>query len=217
MFSINVTTDPGRFICAAIAFGFGLITAFVYAFKNAYSRNMAITLVVLPVIVDVVLSLINGVVGVGIAIAGTFGLVRFRSTPGSSRDICYIFLSMASGLMCSTGAVGYGGIILLSVLAVLFAFKFLPMNNGGSRERNVKITVAESMNYSTAFEEIFKIYTTRYDLVKVKTTNMGSTFDLTYSVSLRNVKQEKELIDSLRERNGNLPVMSSKVVANDEF
>ena len=209
MFSINTSTPAGLIYCALIALGFGILTAFVYAIKSNYSKNMLITLVILPVIVDVVLTIINGSIGVGIAIAGTFGLVRFRSVPGSAKEICYIFLSMANGLMCSAGQVGYGGIVLGAVLVILLAFKFIPIKNNGSCERDVRITVPESLNYTEAFTEIFNKYAFQTELVKVKTTNMGSTFDLTFSIIMKDPKKEKEMIDEIRIRNGNLPVMSS--------
>lgn len=224
MFSINTTTTTGLLICAAIALVSGGLTAFVYAIKNAYSRNMVLTLTILPAIITVVLTLLNGTLAnstaataTGFAIAGTFGLIRFRSAPGSSKDIVYIFLSMALGVMCATGYIGYAGLVLAVVLAVIVIFKFLPVNGSANRERMLKLTVPECMDYNDSFDDILKKYTTRFDLVKVKSTNMGSTFDLTYSVTLRDVKKEKEMIDTLRERNGNLPIMSSKQVGTSEF
>ena len=129
MYCIDVTQPLGLFLCAGIALVSGVLTAFVYALKNAYSRNMLLTLVILPVIITVVLTLLNGTLAsstaataTGFAIAGTFGLIRFRSAPGSSKDIVYIFLTMALGVMCATGYVGYAGIVLAVVLAVIVVF-----------------------------------------------------------------------------------------------
>ena len=167
MYSIDVTQPLGLFICAGIALLSGALTAFVYALKNAYSRNMLLTLVILPAIITVVLTLLNGTLAsstaataTGFAIAGTFGLIRFRSAPGSSKDIVYIFLAMAIGVMCATGYVGYAGIILGVVLAIIVAFKFLPMNGSASKERNIKLTIPESMDYSDSFDDVFKAYIT---------------------------------------------------------
>ncbi len=220
MFSLDTTTTEGILYSMAFALLFGAVTAVVYAVKNRYSRNMFISLIVLPVAIGAVLTLINnnlsGGVGVGIAIAGAFSLLRFRSVPGTALDITYVFIALVSGVTAATGQVAYGGIAVGATLLILLIFKFIPDKKRKSNMRSLRLTVPESLNYAEAFEEVLKQYALSYELVKVKTTNMGSTFELIYDIMLKNGADEKQFIDDLRVRNGNLPISCSVLVGSNE-
>lgn len=220
MFKLDVGGTPGLLLSLAFALLFGIVTAIVYAFKNRYSRHMLVALVVLPVVICAVLTLVNGNisggVGVGIAIAGAFGLLRFRSAPGTAMDIAYVFIALASGVTAATGEVSYGAIAVGGSLAVILAFKFIPLKTGKSNFRSLRLTVPESLNYTEAFDEVLRKYSSSYELIKAKTTNMGSTFELTYDLTLRAGANEKEFIDEIRVRNGNLPVSCSTLSSKEE-
>lgn len=219
MFKLDVGEMPGLLLSLAFALLFGTVTAIVYAFKNRYSRHMIVALVVLPIVICAVLTLVNGNVGgvgIGIAIAGAFGLLRFRSAPGTAMDITYVFIALASGVTAATGEVGYGAIAVGGSLAVIAVFKFIPLKKGNSSFRSLRLTVPESLNYTEAFDEVLHKYSSSYELIKAKTTNMGSTFELTFELTLKAGANEKEFIDEIRVRNGNLPVSCSTLSAKEE-
>ena len=196
--------------CIAVSIAIGLFFAFVYAFKNKYSKSFVLTLILLPAIVCVVIMMVNGNIGAGVAVAGAFSLVRFRSVPGSAKDIGMLFMAMGTGLVTGMGYLGYA-----VLFALIMGLIFLALTKAGlgdksnPGERLLKITVPEDLNYTEAFDKIMEQYAKDYRLVKVKTTNMGSLFKLTYEITLKDVKQEKEMIDDLRVRNGNLEIMMS--------
>ena len=152
----------------------------------------------------------------GIAIAGAFSLLRFRSVPGTALDITYVFIALVSGVTAATGQIGYGAVAVGITLAVLLIFKFVPLGKRSTPRRSLRITVPESLNYTEAFEEVLAKYASCSELVKVKTTNMGSTFELHYELTLKNTADEKSLIDDVRVRNGNLPVSCSVLSPNNE-
>ena len=205
MFSLDTNTTSGILFSMLFALAFGIATAVVYAIKNRYSRNMFISLIVLPTAIAAVLKLINtnlsGGVGVGIAIA---------------LDITYVFIALVSGVTAATGQIGYGAVAVGITLAVLLIFKFVPLGKRSTPRRSLRITVPESLNYTEAFEEVLAKYASCSELVKVKTTNMGSTFELHYELTLKNTADEKSLIDDVRVRNGNLPVSCSVLSPNNE-
>ena len=169
------------------------------------------TLALLPAIVCVVIMMVNGNIGTGVAVAGAFSLVRFRSAPGSAREIAAIFLAMGTGLICGMGYIGYSALFTVIMCLVFILYNLINFGQAkrGAVYRSLRITIPEDLNYTTLFSDIFSEYTKRADLVTVKTTNMGSMFRLTYSVILKDASKEKEFIDKLRTRNGNLEIMIS--------
>lgn len=219
MYSLNLTTTSGLIWSLAIAVVFGALISLVYSLRSVHSRHMTVALVVLPVVVDVVITIVNGNisngVGMGIAVAGAFGLLRFRSAPGTALDIAYVFIAMTAGLACAAGAVVYGAIGLACALVILLAFKFIPHKTANTPVRIIKITVYENQNYYDAFDEVFKQYTSQYELLRTKSTNMGSTFEVTFQVTLKVQADEKMMIDRLRERNGNLPIACNRLVSDE--
>jgi hypothetical protein len=197
-------------ICVTAALILGLITAVSYRFKCESTRSFTMTLAILPALVTVVIMMVNGNLGAGVAVAGAFSLVKFRSAAGTAREIAAIFLAMSTGLITGMGYITYAAIYTLIMCA---AFILYTASDFGSttvgNERTLRITIPEDLDYTGVFDEIFDIFTSRATLTTVKTTNMGSMFKLRYDVTLKNSANEKEFIDKLRERNGNLEISLS--------
>lgn len=194
-------------LCIGAALILGLITSLLYMYKNSYNRGFAAALVLLPMVVAAVVSVVNGNIGIGIAVGGAFGLVRFRSAPGTARDILAIFLAMAAGLICGSGYVALALIVVVLVCLIGFILLSVGFGGKGFKSRMLRITVPESLDYTGAFDDIFRKYTTSCELEKVKTTNMGSLYKLFYKIDLKDPRKEKEMIDAIRVRNGNLEIV----------
>ncbi|PKM73163.1 MAG: DUF4956 domain-containing protein [Firmicutes bacterium HGW-Firmicutes-16] len=197
--------------CVGVALTLGLVIALFYTYKNSATKSFLATLVLLPAIVCVVILMVNGNIGAGVAVAGAFSLIRFRSVPGTAKEIASIFLAMAAGLV---GGMGYLGYAAIFVLIIGFAGMLLTKLKFGETDKPIcdktlRITIPEDLDYTGVFDDLFSEYTTKHALVTVKTTNMGSLFKLTYNITLRNTQTEKEFIDKLRCRNGNLEISSS--------
>ncbi|MBQ9514866.1 MAG: DUF4956 domain-containing protein [Ruminococcus sp.] len=205
----NITLVQGL-IAAGVALGLGLISALVYMFKSYCSKSFAVTLTIIPAIVAMLIMMVNGLsAGAGIAVLGVFSLVRFRSQPGSSRELLAIMLSMAIGLACGGGYVTFAvfaAVIVWIVWMVLFATPF-----GSTTKKELKIDIPENLDYEGLFDDIFNEYTTRQELVAVKTVQMGSVYELRYQVTFKRGKKEKDFLDALRARNGNLPLQVGRV------
>ncbi len=200
------------FIALGVALVFGVIYAFLACYKSDSSSSFFIAATLLPMTVAAVIALVNGNLGIGVAIAGAFGLVRFRSAPGSAKEISIIFIAMAAGLAFGTGYLAYGAIFLLLCGGLLFAFgKFTAKTKSlKNKEKIIKITIPESLDYSSVFDDIFSEYTLKNELINVKSTNMGSMFRLTYRATLKSLDNEKQMLDALRTRNGNLEIQCSR-------
>ena len=208
----NTITTQALLLCLVASIVFGVIIAAVYMLvSDKYSKNFVITLAIIPVLVQAVIMLVNGQLGTGIAILGAFSLVRFRSIPGTSREICAIFFAMVVGVAAGTGYIGYAAIIVIVVSALLFILGKTPFGEIKSEDKQLRITIPENMNYAGVFDDIFARHQVEYSLDKVKTTNMGSMFELTYKIKAIPDAEEKEMIDSIRERNGNLPISCAKI------
>ena len=198
-------------LCLGVSLVLGLIMALAYMFKNEHTKSFLVTLALLPAVVCVVIMMVNGNIGAGVAVAGAFSLVRFRSAPGSAKEIVTIFLAMGAGLIAGMGYLGFAALFTV-IMCVMFLFYNALAGNARSEAVNktIKITIPEDLDYSGVCDDIFTEYTKKNELVKVKTTNMGSMFRLTYNVTLRDATKEKQMIDRIRERNGNLEIMVSK-------
>lgn len=203
-------------ICTCISLGLGIVIAFIHTFKNEYSKNMLLALIALPAIIQAVIMLVNGNVGTGIAVMGAFSLVRFRSTPGNAREITSIFLATASGLAMAMGYVGYAAALILVVGAATIVISLMGLAAPSNSTRILRIFIPENLDYTTIFDDILDKYTSKSVLEKVKSTNMGSLFELQYNVVLRVGKNEKEFLDELRVRNGNLSISLSRPIASRE-
>lgn len=195
-------------LCIFVSLLIGLFLALTYIYKSRYTKSFVLTLAILPAVVCIVIMMVNGNIGAGVAVAGAFSLVRFRSAPGSARDIATIFLAMGAGLIAGMGYLGFA--VLFSLILGLSMMFYAKIDLGNTKrfaaDKTLRITIPEDLNYSEVFRDLLEQYTTDYELVKVKTTNMGSLFKLTYNITLRDTSLEKEFIDQLRCRNGNLEI-----------
>lgn len=208
--STNITI--GSFIlCVVFAMLLGLVVSYIVQYKNHSTKSFLVTIALLPAVVSVVIMMVNGSIGAGIAVAGAFSLIRFRSVPGTAKEIGAIFIAMATGLACGMGYVGYGAIFVIIIGLFILILEKSNFASSATKESNkvIRITIPEDLDYNGVFEEIFEKYTEKFTLAKVRTTNLGSMFKLTYNVEFRNNANEKEFIDELRVRNGNLEISSS--------
>jgi len=208
---IQVVEVTDFLLCMGVALVLGLILALAYTFRTHYTKSFVITLALLPAVVCVVIMMVNGNIGAGVAVAGAFSLVRFRSVPGTAKEICTILLGMGAGLIAGMGYLAYASLFTLVLCLIYVLYNLFDF---GSRRRSainktLTITIPEDLNYSNVFDDIFDEYTKSRELVKVKTSNMGSMFKLTYQITLKDVTREKEMIDQLRCRNGNLEIQIS--------
>lgn len=204
---VTVTTF---LIVLAVALLSGSLFSTLCYFKSNSTKSFFIATALIPTAVTMIIALVNGNIGVGVAIAGAFGLVRFRSAQGSAREICVIFIAMASGLAFGMGYVAYAVIFLLGAGAILLVFQNVKIweRKLNVLEKTLKISVPEDLNYYEAFEEILEKYTKERVLVSVKSTSMGSIFKIEYRIVLKDAKKEREMIDEIRCRNGNLEILS---------
>ena len=212
----STLTPVNFFVCLGIALVLGLVVSFTHRKTARSSANFATTLAVLPMLVTMAIMLVNGNLGAGVATVGVFSLVRFRSIAGNSRSILAIFFAMAIGLACGTGYITFAALFTIIISLVLFALKGLHFGENAS-EQKLKIVVPEDLDYSDMFDDLLRGYTDKYTLEKAKTTNMGSLFELTYRINLKNNVNEKEFIDKIRVRNGNLKVVLSHALDDDEL
>ena len=199
-------------LCLGCSLVLGLVMAFAYMYRTRYTKSFVITLALLPAVVCVVIMLVNGNVGTGVAVAGAFSLVRFRSVPGTAKEICTLFLAMGAGLIAGMGYLGFAVLFTLVMCAVFVLYNCLDFGakKNAATFKTFTITIPEDLDYSGVFDDVFAEYTRSHDLVRVKTTNMGSMFKLTYNIELRDAAKEKEMIDKMRCRNGNLEIAVSK-------
>ncbi len=199
-------------LCLGASLVIGILMAFAYMYRTRYTKSFVVTLALLPAVVCVVIMMVNGNVGTGVAVAGAFSLVRFRSVPGTAKEICTLFLAMGAGLIAGMGYLGFA-LLFTAVMCVMFVL-YNRLDFGTKKNaatfKTFTITIPEDLDYSGIFDDIFTEFTTSHDLVRVKSTNMGSMFKLTYNVMLRDVTREKEMIDKIRCRNGNLEIAVSK-------
>lgn len=189
----------------------GALLSYIHLFRSKCSKSFAVTLALLPAIVCVVIMMVNGNIGAGVAVAGAFSLVRFRSVPGTAREIGSVFLAMAVGLAAGMGYPAYGFLlsVVLGAVSLLYTITKFGEQKSNLAERTLRITIPEDLDYTEVFDDLLQQYTQTYELVSVKTTNMGSLFKLSYNITLKDKQQEKQLIDELRCRNGNLEISSS--------
>ena len=209
---VSVISVTDFILCLGFSLVLGLVMAFAYMYRTRYTKSFVITLALLPAVVCVVIMLVNGNVGTGVAVAGAFSLVRFRSVPGTAKEICTLFLAMGAGLIAGMGYLGFAVLftVVMCVMFVLYNRLDFGSKKNSETFKTFAITIPEDLDYSGIFDDIFAEYTLSHDLVRVKSTNMGSMFKLTYNVTLRDVTREKEMIDKIRCRNGNLEITVSK-------
>lgn len=189
----------------------GVLTALVYRRGTSASRSFLITLAMMPTMVCAVITLVNGNLGAGVAVAGAFSLIRFRSAPGSAKEIGYIFMATAVGIATGMSYTLYAVFLFIVLAGLALVLEKMNFGESACTDRQLKITIPEDLDYSGLFDDLFKQYTQKTELTRVRTTNLGSLFELTYDVKLRNETIEKAFIDELRCRNGNLNITCGKM------
>ena len=194
-------------ICMGVAIILGVIISAVHKFTTRTTPNFLITLTILPILVQVVIFLVNGNLGTAFAVAGAFSLIRFRSMAGNSKEIVSVFWAMAVGLGLGMGYVMYAVLVTVIVAIVVILATIIANQTQDLSERKLKIIIPENLDYEEVFDDILKKYTEKFELRKVKTTNMGSMYELIYIVNMKVKHKEKEFIDEIRQRNGNMLVM----------
>ena len=203
------------FICTAASLLLGLGIALLCMYKSSYTQSFVITLAMLPAVVQVIIMLVNGNIGAGVAVAGAFGLVRFRSTPGTAKEIGMIFLCMTIGLATGMGYVLLAALFFGVMAVFVLALSRLRFGGGNENERELKITIPENLDYEGLFDDLFQQYTRSVRLDRVKTSNMGTLYELEYRVVLKDVEAPKAFLDELRCRNGNLNIVCGRVATKE--
>ncbi|MCL1866209.1 MAG: DUF4956 domain-containing protein [Oscillospiraceae bacterium] len=208
----TVVTPEKYIICAVTSLICGILVSLCHSFKNRANLSFYGTLAFLPVIVMTIVMVVSRNIGAGVAIAGTFTLVRFRSAPGDARAIGNVFSSSAIGILCGLGFLFYAGLFTL-IVCLFELFMFFALGNIYSNpERYLRVTIPENLDYDDVFDDIFDEYLKRYELIRIKSVNMGSLFELTYSITSKSGKIPKDFIDAVRTRNGNLSIMVSREI-----
>lgn len=199
-------------LCLGFSLALGLIMALAYMYRTRYTKSFVVTLALLPAVVCVVIMLVNGNIGAGVAVAGAFSLVRFRSVPGTAKEICTLFLAMGTGLIAGMGYLGFAVLFTLIMCIMFLLYSHLNFGSKKNSEtfKTLAIVIPEDLDYSGIFDDIFEEYTVSHDLIRVKSTNMGSMFKLKYNIVLKDSTREKEMIDKIRCRNGNLEISVSR-------
>ena len=210
-------------LCSATSLVLGLAIALIFKYRSKISNGFMVTLAILPLIVQVVITLVNGNIGAGVAVMGVFSLVRFRSIPGSAKDICAVFLAMAVGLAAGMGYLTLAVMltIIVGVANVIYMSSPLGKEDKSAKdkhpgERRLVVKIPEDLDYYGMFDDLFDTYTTDASLEMVRTTNMGSLYELTYLVNLADPAAEKSLIDGMRMRNGNLAIQCGRAIKAKE-
>lgn len=214
--AMTTVTTAGFMWCTIASLLLGLVAAFVYMYKHDYSKNFVVTLALLPVIVQMVITLVNGNLGAGVAVMGVFNLVRFRSIAGTAKDIGSVFLAMAIGLATGMGYIGVAAILTLIVGIFNIIYVTTPFGTAKTSSKLLRVTVPEDLEFDGLFDDVLGAYTNRYEMQNVQTTNMGSLYQLEYKVTMKAEGMEKRMIDELRCLNGNLKISLGNPKANRE-
>ena len=193
-------------VCSLVSLALGAVIAFASGFRTRQSKGFALSIMLIPVIAQMVIMLVSDSVGAGIAIMGAFSLVRFRSAPGSAREIVSIFLAMATGMATAKGYLGLAAVFAAVVSVIIILSGFVNIKTRDDLNRTLKITVPEDLNYAHEFDDLFEKYTKSAKLNNVKTSNIGSLYKLSYDVELKSEDDMQAFIDDLRCRNGNLEI-----------
>lgn len=203
-------TVKSAVITMVMALIFGAAVAFTYyktQEENLYQESMGITLFMLPVIMSVIILFVGSNIARAFSLAGTLSIIRFRSAPGDAKDIGFIFFDIAAGLACGVGLYAYGALFIIILCAALFVVKKGNLFKTKNVQKTLKITIPEDLNYQGVFDDILDKYTKKHTLTKIKTTDLGSLFELCYSVSMDQNQNEQEFLNELRCRNGNLNII----------
>lgn len=215
--SLASDVSAAQFIlCCVASMVCGALIAAIYMFRHAYSKNFVVTLALLPLVVQITIALVNGNLGTGVAVMGVFNLVRFRSIPGSAKDIASVFVAMGVGLATGMGYIGVAVILVALVGLLTVVYTVTSFGTMGDRQKTLKITIPEDLQYEGLFDTILDRYAVEHTLTEVSTASMGSLFQLRYQILMREPGLEKQMIDELRCRNGNLKISCGTAAANKD-
>jgi len=200
-------------LCALASLILGIVIACVYMYRNTYTKNFVVTIALLPALIQSVIMVVNGNLGAGVAVMGAFSLVRFRSAPGTAKEIVSIFFAMAVGLAAGMGYVVYAALFTVVMGAVMILLATIRFGERDSNLKSLKIVIPEDTDYSHLFDDLFILYAWSATLERVRTTNLGGLYELQYTIKLKDPDKEKELLDQIRQRNGNLNLTCGRLVA----
>ncbi len=212
----NISIDL-LLVATLVSLVLGVAIALTHKFTSTYNKNFLITISLLPLLVQAVIILVNGNLGMGLIVAGTFSLVRFRSVAGTSKEILSVFFAMTIGLATGMGYIFYAGILAVIGIVVILLLSYMPLYDQNKYEKSLRITIPEDLDYPNVFDEILKKYTRKYQLISAKTTALGSMFELKYFVLLKHDADEKKFLDELRVKNGNLKIILAQRTDNSEL
>ena len=209
IFSVVKATESIQncLLCVGVAIILGIVISYTHKATTKTTPNFLLTLGILPMLVEVIILLASGQVEVSLAVAGAFSLVRFRSMPGNSKEIVSVFWAMAIGSALGLGYIWLSVVITIIVAILMFVYTSILNKSTDNSQRKLKVVIPENLDYDDVFKDLLKKYTKEYELRKAKTTNMGSTYELTYLISLKNGIKEKQFMDDIRVRNGNMTVL----------
>jgi len=207
----------GQFLLAmASSMVMGLILSVVFMYRNTYTKSFITALVLIPAVETVVIMMVNDNFGVGLSVAGSFALIRFRSVKGNAKELVAVFIAMTIGIICGTGYVALAGIFTLLLSAVMLGLTMSGFGRIPENDRYLKITIPESLNYDEVFTDVLNKYASFWQLESIKTLTLGSLFRVEYSINMKDASKVKEMIDELRVRNGNLEIMCARPSTNRE-
>lgn len=203
----STLTAQSFFMMAGVSLVAGLIFSWIMSFKVRSTRRFFLVTAIMPFAIATVITFVSGSIGAGIAMGGTFSLIRFRSAQGSADELAAILMAMSAGIAFGMGYLTYGVVILLGLAGIFSLISVLPIfEHGGTAERLLKVTIPENLDYAEVFDDVFDEYLTYHEADGVKTTAMGSLFKLSFRIKMKDSSREKQFIDALRMRNGNLEV-----------
>ena len=203
-------TLPAFLACVFSSMILGVLTALLFTYRTHHTDSFTLSVAVIPPVVTLVIMLVNGNIGAGLGVAGAFALVRFRSVPGTAREITALFFAVALGLACGMGFIGIAAIFFVIMAAFVLVLGALHFGGANNAARQLKITIPENLDYEGLFDDLFEKYTARHELMRVKTTNMGTLYELSYRILLKNPEKTKEFMDEIRCRNGNLNIICGR-------
>ena len=207
----------GQFLLAiGTSMIFGFVLSLVFMFRNTYTKSFVTALVLIPAVETVVIMLVNDNLGVGLSVAGSFALIRFRSVKGNAKELVAVFIAMTIGIICGTGYVAIAGIFTILLSLVMFILTITNFGKMSEKDRILKITIPESLDYDKVFDSVLEKYTDKYELDSIKTLTLGSLFRLDYKITLKDPDTTKKMIDELRTRNGNLEIICMRPATNRE-
>ena len=204
-------------LCFSVSIISGLLIAFTYKITSKYNKNFLITLSILPLLISTIIIMVNGNLGTSVAVLGAFGFVRFRSSPGTSKEILSVLFSMTIGLVIGMGNLIFAFLVTFIGCFGLIVYNKLSIFDEDKYEKILRVMIPENLDYTDVFNDIFSKYTKQIKLESVKTTNMGSIFDLKYRIILNKNINEKEFIDELRIKNGNLKIILTHPLEDGEL